>query len=111
MNALSHPYLLAGGSIALILGLLLRRWASRHDLKDLAIDAAWQVAKARGDLGTKTELGSRFENLAAETSNTGRAKLAAGYAARHAAAQIAGLAGLLGLVVGAALIGAAFYLN
>lgn len=110
MSALSHPYLLGAGLVLAVIGLLLRRWASRHDLKDLAVDAAWQVAKARGDLGTETELGNRLKGLAA-ASTVERAKMTAGYAGRHALAQVAGLAGLLGLVAGAALIASAFYLK
>lgn len=111
MNILSHPYLLGSGLALLAIGFLLRRWASRHDFKDLAIDAAWQVAKARGDLGTQTELGNRLKELSAEGSHVARAKMAAGYAARHAAAQVAGIAGLAGYGIGALMIGAAFYLG
>lgn len=111
MHALSHPYLLGGGVVLVVVSLWLRNWASRHDLKDLALDAAWQVAKARGDLTTETELGNRLKGLSAEGSSVGRARMAAGYAVRHTIAQVAALAGLAGLIAGAGLIAAAFYIR
>lgn len=111
MNALSHPYLLAGGVALLVIGGWLWRWASRHDLKGLAVDAAWQMAKARGDLSTETELGNRLKELKADTSHVGRARTAAGHVGRHLAAQVASIASLIALIIGALLIAAAFYLG
>ncbi len=87
------------------------RWAGRHDLKGMAVDAAWQVAKARGDLRTETELGNRIKDVTAGASHTGKAKKAAGYAIRHVLAQVAGLASVVAMLGGAALIVAAFYLG
>lgn len=111
MNALSHPYLLGFGALLLVVGFLLWRWSSRHDLKGMAIDAAWQVAKARGDIRTETELGSRLKEFATDGSNISRAKKATGYAVRHALAQIASIASLLMLLGGAGLIAAALFLK
>ena len=112
MSALSHPYLLGIGVVLLVIGYLLRSWAARHDPMDLAKDAAWQVAKSKGKLSAvnESELAGKFKELQADGSNTGRAKKAAGYAARHAAAQVAGICGLLSLLIGAVMIGLAFYL-
>jgi hypothetical protein len=56
--AMTHPYLLGAGGLLMVLGLLLMRWASRHDLKGLAIDAAWEMAKNRR-LNVETDLGNR----------------------------------------------------
>ncbi len=111
MSALSHPYLLGFGALLLVIGYLLRRWAAKHDLMDMAKDAAWQVAKNKGKLAAvnESEIGQKFKDLQGDASNTGRAKKAAGYAARHAVAQIAGISGLISLLVGAAMIGAAFF--
>jgi hypothetical protein len=113
MSVLSHPYLLCGGAILLVVGYLLRGWASRHNLMDMAKDAAWQVAKSKGNLAaaSESELGHKLKDFSSDSSNTGRAKKAAGYAARHFVAQVAGLGGLLSLLAGAAMIGAAFYLK
>jgi hypothetical protein len=113
MSALTHPFLLGGGLLLLVLGYMLRSWAARHNLMDLAKDAAWQVAKNKGNLAAvnESEIGQKFKTLQADASNTGRAKTAAGYAARHAAAQIAGLSGLALLLIGACMVGAAFLLK
>ena len=113
MSALSHPYLLGAGALLLVFGYLLRSWAAKHNLMDLATDAAWQVAKNKGKLAAvnETELAGKFKTLQADGSNAGRAKTAVGYAARHAAAQVAGLGGLFSLLAGAAMIGLAFYLK
>ncbi len=105
---MTHPYLLAAGGVLIICGLLLMRWASRYDLKGLAIDAAWEVAKNRR-LNVETELGNRVKDLRDESSNTGRAKMVAGHAARHVAAQVATVAGLVALAAGALLIALAVW--
>ncbi len=106
---MSHPYLLAAGGVLIICGFLLLRWASRHDLKGLAIDTAWEVAKNRGRVDVETELGNRLKDLRAESSNVGRAKMMAGHAARHVAAQAASIAGLGPLAAGALLIALAVW--
>ena len=101
---MTHPYLLAAGGFLIICGLLLLRWASRYDLKGLAIDTVWQVAKNRGRVDVETELGNRVKELREESSNVGRAKMVAGHAARHVVAQVASIAGLVALALGAILI-------
>lgn len=111
MSALNHPYLLAGGVLLMLVGFKLWRWAGRHDMKGLALDAAWQVAKARGDLKTHTYLGDKLNEVSGAETGAGKAKAAAGLAARHVAAQIASLAGIAGLLAGIAMIAAAFYLK
>lgn len=106
---MTHPYLLAAGGFLIICGLLLLRWASRYDLKGLAIDTAWEVAKNRGRVDVETELGNRLKDLRAESSNVGRAKMVAGHAARHVAAQAASVAGLVALAAGVLLIALAVW--
>jgi hypothetical protein len=107
--AMTHPYLLAAGGLLIVCGLLLLRWASRHDLKGLAIDTAWEVAKNRGRVDVETEFGNRLKDLRAESSNIGRAKMVAGHAARHVAAQVATIAGLIALAGGAILVALALW--
>lgn len=106
---MNHPYLLASGGMLILLGILLFRWASRHDLKGLAIDAAWQVARRRGRLDTETDLGNRLKELQAERSNMRRAGMLAGHAARHFAAQAASIGALISWLAGAVLIGLAWW--
>jgi hypothetical protein len=109
---LSHPYLSGGSAVLLLLGVLCLRWASRHDLKGLAVDAAWHVAWNR-KLGaaTDTEIAQRLKDVSGEATHVGKARKAAGLAVRHALAQAISLAGLLSIVLGITLIGLAFYLG
>src|SRR5262245_60162823 len=106
---MAHPYLLGGGGVLIILGVLLFRWASRYDLKGLALDAAWQVAKSRGRLDVETDLGNRLEERQAEESKVERAKMVAGHAARHVAAQAINVAALISFALGALLIAIAVW--
>lgn len=108
-----HPYLVGIGTILLLVGVLLWRWASRHNLNDLVVDAAIHVAWNKGKLASAadTEIAKRLQDLKAETSNAQRAKSVAGHAARHFIAQVANIAGLIGMLAGAGLIGLAFYLG
>jgi hypothetical protein len=118
-TALSHPFLLGGGALLLVVGYWLRSWASKHDLIDMArgaaTDAAWQVTKNKGNLAAvaNTEAAQKFKGLAGEFGNekshTGKAKKAAGYAARQAMATVAGIVGLVSLLAGLIMIGAAFF--
>lgn len=114
MNVLSqHPYLFGCGAVLVVLGILLWRWASRHDLKGLAVDAAIQVAWNKGSLtsAADTEIARRLKDIHADQSNVGRAKKVAGHAARHVVAQIANIAGLAAFGLGVVLIGLALYLS
>ena len=108
-----HPYLVGGGSIVFLIGVLCWRWASRHNITDLVVDAAVHVAWNKGKLASAadTEIAKRLQDIKAETSNTQRAKSVAGHAARHFAAQVANMIGLVAMLAGVALIGLAFYLG
>lgn len=110
---MNHPGLLAGGAVLAMIGVVLWRWAARHDLKGMAVDAAWQLAKGRGNLtaAADSDLGRKLQDLQADSSNVGRATKVAGYAARHFAAQVANVAGLVSMLGGAALIALAFWLR
>ena len=114
MNAvLLHPYLVGSGGVLLVIWVLCWRWASRHNLTDLVVDAAVHVAWNKGKLASAadTEIAKRLQDIKAETSNTQRAKSVAGHAARHFAAQVANMIGLVAMLAGVALIGLAFYLG
>jgi hypothetical protein len=110
-TALGHPYLLGFGALLMLVGWRAWRWAGRHDLKGLAVDAAWQVAKSRGDLRAQTDLGDKWKELASDPSTSGRARKVAGHAARHVVAQFVGLGGLVGMLGGAGMIAAAFFIK
>lgn len=103
----SRANLIALGAIAIVLGLIIRQRASRYNLTDMAMDAAWQTAKARGH--TPTELERNVREIAAEQSNVRRAKMVAGHAARHVWSQVLGMIGLTIAVLGLALLIAAWF--
>ena len=108
MWPLSHPYLVVGGVLLLVVGVWLWRWSSRHDLKGMVVDAAWQVAKARGDFSVETDLGERLRDLKQDGSNVSRAKKVAGLGARHLVSQVAGIAAIVAMLSGVALLAGAF---
>ncbi len=87
MPTIDHPVLLVFGLIAVVIGLLMYRWAGRHDLKGAAIDAAWQVAKSRGKSAITPALQAELDAFKARPSTIDRTKQAAGLAARHFIAQ------------------------
>lgn len=109
MPSIAHPWLLATGVLLLAVGWLLFRWSGRHDMKGLAIDAAWTAAKTRGKSAMTPEIQAKIDAFNADASTVGRTKQVAGMAARHFIAQAAGIAGLIGLIGGAGLIAAGLW--
>ena len=105
------PRLLLAGVLLIGIGWLLRRWAGRHDLVGLATGAAttaaWQSVKGRKAPELPETVKSKIQGFQAESSHVGKAKMAAGYVARHAVAKVAGLSGLAALLIGAAMVAAA----
>lgn len=106
-----RPGLLLAGTIAFLVGWLLRRWASRNDMASLVTDAvtgaAWQAMKNREMPQMPGEITAKLDEFQSPgSSHTGKAKKAAGYAFRHFLAQIVSIAGWIGLLCGAALIAA-----
>jgi hypothetical protein len=110
--SIHNPVLLAVGLALLVAGYLLRSWASRHNLTDVAtgaaVSAAWSTVRGGKLPSVPNEISSRFDfdDVASAKTNAGRAGKVAGYAARHFLAQVVGWAGFLlmiaGLVLGAA---------
>jgi hypothetical protein len=105
MPQIANPTLLLAGLAVFVIGLLLRRWASRHSLTDQLTDAAWEAVKARDAGVIGREIKGRIDDINRAGSHLGRAKAAAGYGVRHVVAQIVSIAGLVailgGLVLGA----------
>jgi hypothetical protein len=101
----SRANLIAVGIALIVTGYLIRQRASRYSITDMAIDAAWRTAKARGH--TATELEDKVRQIAGEQSNVQRARLVAGHAARHVWGQLLGTIGFWVIIIGlAALLGA-----
>src|SRR4026208_1464431 len=44
-------WLMLAGAVLVLLGILARRWASRYDLKDAALDSVWTLPPERGPGG------------------------------------------------------------
>lgn len=110
MPAIANPTLLVAGLIVLLVGLWLWRWSSRNsiDIKGAAVGAAWQGVR-QGRVDIPDDIKSKITDLTKEQSNVGRAKKAGGMAFRHALAQVVGIAGLVGMVLGLALAAAGIW--
>ena len=106
---IASPTLLVIGLILLVVAVLVLNWASSRNLKDVAIGAAlgaaWTLLWRRQRPGIPEEITSRYDEVRSQDSHLDRAKVVAGYAAKHFIAQLASLAGLilfaLALVFGA----------
>lgn len=105
---LSHWMMIAGG-VLMVVGYLLRSWASRYDLKEAAFDSAWQMARGKRSAENPTAIESKLSDITSAPTVTSKATRAAGTVAGHFAAQIAGLGGLLMLLAGVALIAGGYY--
>lgn len=108
MPTIHHPYLLVAGIIVFVVGWLLFRWSGRHDMKGLAVDAAWTAAKSRGKTAMTPEIQAKLDALKADASAVGRTKQVAGMAARHFVAQVAGIASYIAILAGIGLAAFAF---
>lgn len=109
MPTVHHPYLLIAGGIALAIAWMLFKWSGRHDIKGLAVDAAWTAAKTRGRSAMTPEIKVKLDALKADASVAGRTRQVAGMAARHFAAQVAAIAGAIALLAGLGLVAAALW--
>jgi hypothetical protein len=91
MLPIASPALLVAGLGLLIIGIWLYRWSGRHDMKGLAMDAAWKAAVSRGRSAITPEIQAKLDTFNAETSTVGRTKRVAGMTIRHFVAQVVGL--------------------
>jgi hypothetical protein len=101
--------MMVAGAIALLLGVLVRRWAGRYDLKDAAMDSAWTLLRGRRTADNPTAIEARLREIQAQATWTGKATKTAGTAIGHVLAQIGQVAALVLLLAGLALIGVGFF--
>jgi xanthosine utilization system XapX-like protein len=88
---IANPSLLIAGLIALVIGIWLYRWSARHDMKGLAVDAAWKAATSLGKTAVTPEIKAKLDAFNADQSTIGRTKQVAGLTIRHFIAQAVGL--------------------
>ncbi len=99
---------IAGGGLFLV-GILLWRWSSRHNLKDVAIDSVWQLVRGRRTAENPTAIEMKMAEIGGEGSVVGSTRRAAETLVGHFVAQLAGLLALVLLLAGAALAAAGFF--
>lgn len=105
MPHIPNPTLLGIGLVLFVLGWMLRSWASRHSLTDQVTDTAWEAVKKRDARVIGREIQGRIAEINQASSTLGKASKVAGYGVRHAMAQVAGLAGIAGILIGLVLAG------
>jgi hypothetical protein len=96
------------GACLVLAGILLRRWASRYDLKDAAFDAAWTLLRGRRTTENPTALEAKLKDIQSEPTWTGKTTKAAGTGIAHMLAQVGQVAALGMILVGLALVAAGF---
>jgi hypothetical protein len=101
-------WLMLVGAGAVLIGILMRRWAQRYDLKDAALDSAWTLLRGRRTANNPTALEARLHDIQAQPTWTGKATKAAGTAAAHGLAQVGQAMALVLILVGLALVAAGF---
>ena len=111
MTMIANPGLLAGGIVAILLGIWLWRWSARHaiDLKGAAMSAAWQGVRTGKIPDVPDDLKTKYQAVAGQGSHAGKAATAGGIAARHVVAKVVGLASYMLLLGGAALAAAGIW--
>lgn len=105
MPHIPNPTLLVIGLVLFVLGWMLRSWASRHSLTDQVTDTAWEAVKKRDAGVIGREIKGKITEINQASSTLGKASKVAGYGVRHAMAQVAGLAGIAGILIGLVLAG------
>lgn len=112
--AVPDPTWLIAGGVVMVIGLLLVRWASRYDAAGIAMDAAWRVARSGSSAGARDELGrvvdEQLAEMRADAARMGHARTAVKHGSRFFIARFVNIAGIILLIVGAAILAVAFYL-
>ena len=87
------------GVLLVLPAIVLIYWASSRNLKDVvigaALGAAWTLLWKRQRPGVPEELTSRADEVRAQETHLGKAKVVTGFAVKHIVAQVASLVGLV----------------
>lgn len=109
MELTANHWMMIAGAVLFAIGWLMRSWASKRDLKDAAIDSAWTTIRGRRTADNPTALEAKIQEIGSAKTVAGKATRAAGTVAGHFVAQAVGLVGLLGLLLGLALVAAGIW--
>ncbi len=101
-------WLMLTGAVLVMAGILIRRWASRYDLKDAALDSAWTLLRGRRTAENPTAIEAKLRDIQAQPTWTGKATKAAGTGIAHMLAQAGQLVAIGLILVGLALVAAGF---
>jgi hypothetical protein len=99
-------WLMVAGAVLVLIGIPIRRWAARHDLKEAAIDSAWTLL--RGKRSAPTAIEAKLNDIQSQATWTGKATKTAETAIAHGLAQVAQVSALALILIGLALIGAGY---
>jgi hypothetical protein len=101
-------WLMLAGAVAVLVGVLIRRWASRYDLKDAAMDSAWTLLRGKRTADNPTAIEAKLKDIQSQPTWTGKATKTAGTAVGHVMAQVGHAVAMVLLVAGLALVAGGF---
>jgi hypothetical protein len=96
------------GAVSVLMGILTRRWASRYDLKDAALDSAWTLLRGRRTAANPTAIEAKLRDIQTQPTWTGKVTAAAGTGVAHMFAQVGQVVAVGLILVGLALVAAGF---
>ena len=102
-------WLAIGGGVLLVLGLLVRRMIDGWDLTDVARDSVWQIARGKRTTLASTAAEIKLREIRGDSSAFGATRRTASTAIKHVLAQVFGLASLIAILAGLALLAAGFF--
>ncbi|HEX5957428.1 MAG TPA: hypothetical protein VFY92_02080 [Hyphomicrobiaceae bacterium] len=88
------------GAVLVLVGILIKRWAGRYDLKDAAIDSAWTLLRGKRSADNPTAIEGKLQEIASQPTWTGKATRTASTAAGHFLAQIGQTVALILMLAG-----------
>jgi uncharacterized membrane protein len=104
----TSSWLMLAGAALIVLGLLIRWKVSAYDLKDAALDSAWTLARGKRTAENPTALEAKLNDIQSQPTWTGKATRTAGTVVGHFVAQVLGVAALIMMVAGLALVVAGY---
>lgn len=97
-------WLLLWGGGLMLLGVLIWWRTARYDLKDAALESAWQVARGKRTAQNPTAIEVKLNQIKAEATLAGKTRRAAVTVIGHFLAQALGLIAMIVTLSGAGLL-------